>query len=72
LLQAVEDRRRQALAAARRCLARGEYGPAAARAEEADGVRHDADAQSLLAVANLLRRDFPAAWRCYREVARNQ
>ena len=65
LLQAVEDRRRQALAEARRCLARAEYGPAAAQAQEADGLRHDAESQRLLAVVHLMRSDFAGAWRCY-------
>jgi hypothetical protein len=65
LLFALEERRRQALAEASRCAARGQWPQMLARAEEAHRMRRDEDSRRLLALARLLTRDFAGAWRCY-------
>jgi hypothetical protein len=66
LLFALEGRRRQELGAARRSLASGRWPEAVRHAAQAHWMRRDEESRRLLAVAHLLNRDFPAAWRCYR------
>jgi hypothetical protein len=64
LLFALEDRRRQTLAAARRHAAAGDGPAALGLAAEAHRLRRDAESWQALAVAHLLCRDFSAARRC--------
>ncbi len=65
LLFALEDRRRQLLAAACVLAGRGDGEGALAAAAGADALRHDGDSQRALAMGHLLRGDFAEAWRCY-------
>src|SRR5438067_7191503 len=66
LLFALEGWRARALAAARAFLAGGQWQQAAEQADEADWLRHGADAQRLLGVASLMGGDYSQAWECYR------
>lgn len=66
LLFALEEERRHALAAAGACVARGQLGRALDLANGAAALRRGGDADQLLAVIHLLRRDFREAWRLYR------
>lgn len=65
LLFAVEEQRRRILAAARRCLQRGDWQAAREHSEDADWLRRDEESLKLMAVTHLLGRDFAAAWQCY-------
>lgn len=66
LLFMLEDRRRAALESAYRRLAERDLDGAQGLAEEVDGLRRDEESDRLLALVHLLRRDFAAAWRCYK------
>jgi hypothetical protein len=65
LLVDLEEQRRRIMTAAVRRLLRGQPGSALALAGGADALRHDEDSQRLLALCDLLRRDFARAWRRY-------
>jgi len=65
LLFALEDRRKQVLDRACRCLSRGEVRRAAIIADGADALRSDAESRRLRAICNLLRGDFKRAWMDY-------
>jgi tRNA(Glu) U13 pseudouridine synthase TruD len=65
LLFALEEQRRRTLAAARRCLRRGEWQAAVEHAETADWLRGNDESRRLMAAAQSLNRDFAAAWRSY-------
>jgi hypothetical protein len=66
LLFALEEQRRHAVVAAGACLARGRLGRALDLARGAAALRRGDDAERLLAVIHVLRRDFREAWRLYR------
>lgn len=70
LLFQLEDQRRQAVAAAYGAFARREWDAMYALAQGAHALRRDEGTARLLALACLLRRDFPAAWQAYRATFR--
>lgn len=67
LLIAVERQRRGLLDQAREQLRAGRPTAALSLTEQAAGLRPAADGQQLAALAHLLRRNFSAAWRAYRQ-----
>lgn len=69
LLFTVEAQREQALAEAGRLAAAADANGLLAQARRADRLRSDAQSRRLLALAHLLRRDFPAALAVYRSVS---
>jgi hypothetical protein len=69
LLFALAEQRGRTLAAASAHAARGEWYEALTLAEGAAALRGGGDVGCLLAVARLLRRDFPGAWQAYREAS---
>lgn len=69
LLFAVEADRERCLYAARVALREGRWVEAQWQAARADGLRHDAEAARLRAVAALLGGDPAEAWRQYQRAA---
>lgn len=67
LLTAVEKQRRGLLAQAGERLREGRPAAALALTEQAAALRPAADGCQLAALAHLLRRNFSAAWRAYRQ-----
>jgi hypothetical protein len=65
LLFALEEQRRRALVEARDYLRRGQWPEAVQRAAEAVRLRGDRESRRLQATAQLLGRDFAAAWESY-------
>ena len=65
LLFALEQQRQRTMTEARQCLQRGDFTEALRHAETADWLRGDEETKRLRAMANLLSRDFAAAWQCY-------
>jgi hypothetical protein len=69
LVFALEERRARALAEARACLAAGRREEARTLAVTADHLRHDEEAQRLLALTALACGDFHEALRLHRQMA---
>jgi hypothetical protein len=69
LLLALEQQREQLLQQACVCVRQGDWPGFAARAAQADSLRHDAESGRLVALARLLDRDFAAAWQAWRSLA---
>ncbi len=65
LLFALEKQRQRSLAAARMCLIQGDGRAALEHLEDADWLRGDDESMRLAALAQLLSRNFAAAWHCY-------
>jgi hypothetical protein len=63
LLFALEEQRRQTVAAAYRCLMEGRAPEAQRLAHRAGNLRGDDETRRLLALSCLLQRDFAGAWR---------
>lgn len=66
LLFALESQRQSSLRDACRALAGGDVAQMVADMERAHALRRDEITYRLLALGNLLRRDFAAAWQNYR------
>jgi hypothetical protein len=69
LLFSLEAQREQALAEAGRLAAAGDAAGLLAQARRADRLRSDGPSRRLLALAHLLRRDFPAALAAHRALS---
>jgi hypothetical protein len=65
LLFELEEQRRDALAAAYRCLSAGQWQQGAAIADGIEALRTDSESCRLQAVIALLRRDFSRAWQLF-------
>lgn len=65
LLFALEDQRGQALAAAYRAAAKGQWRRVTTLVEGVEELRRDAEAGRLLAISYLMQRDFARAWEQY-------
>ncbi len=68
LLVAVEQARARLLAAACQALAGGDGHEALVHAERARGLRRGEDVDRLLALGNVVNRDFSAAWATYKNM----
>lgn len=67
-LVALEEQRGAALAAAQEAASRGDWGQLASAAARADELRRDDESRRLVALGQLLQRDFVGAWECYRAI----
>ena len=65
-LFALEEHRRQEMAAAQRALVEGRWRDALRHAVRADSLQSDTESRRLLAVASLVSHDYATALRVYR------